>query len=293
MQVADESTVLGDFDDATFAHNGITSIFFKREEKFLVRTDGPEGELQEYEIAYTFGLEPLQQYLIAFPGGRFQALSLAWDTRPAQEGGQRWFHLYPDEEIQYDDPLHWTAISQNWNHMCAECHSTQLKKNYLEEEDRYETSWSEINVSCEACHGPASAHVAWAEELEAGETPQYPKQNGLVVQLKEANDVSWVFEGNSGMARRNPPRGSNLQLETCARCHARRGLLHEDYQHGRPLMDTHRPALLEESLYYADGQIQDEVYVYGSFLQSKMYQQGVTCSNCHYPHSLELYGSED
>ena len=293
MQVADENTVLGDFDNATFTYNGITSTFFKREGKFLVRTDGPEGELQEYEIAYTFGLEPLQQYLIAFPGSRYQALSLAWDTRPVQEGGQRWFHLYPDERIQYDDPLHWTGISQNWNHMCAECHSTQLKKNYLETEDRYETTWSEIDVSCEACHGPASAHLAWAEELEAAPTPRYPEQNGLVVQLKEANDVRWVFEGDSGMARRNPPRDSNLQLETCARCHARRGNFHEDYQHGSPLMDTHRPALLEESLYYADGQIQDEVYVYGSFLQSKMYQQGVTCSDCHDPHSLKVSGSED
>ena len=293
MQNADESTILGNFDDAAFTYNGITSTFFKREGKFLVRTDGPEGELQEYEIAYTFGLEPLQQYLIAFPGGRYQALSLAWDTRPAQEGGQRWFHLYPDEEIQYDDPLHWTAISQNWNHMCAECHSTQLKKSYLEAEDRYETTWSEIDVSCEACHGPASSHLAWAEALDAAPTPLDPDQNGLVIHLKEANDVSWVFEGNSGVARRSPPRGSNLQLETCARCHSRRGVLHEDYQHGRPLMDTHRPALLEESLYYPDGQIQGEVYVYGSFLQSKMYQQGVTCSNCHDPHSLKLYGSED
>jgi len=293
MQVADGNAILGDFDNTTYTYNGITSTFFKREGKFLVRTDGPEGELREYEIAYTFGLEPLQQYLIAFPGGRYQALSLAWDTRPAQEGGQRWFHLYPDEKIQYDDPLHWTAISQNWNHMCAECHSTQLKKNYLEAGDHFETSWSEINVSCEACHGPASTHVAWAEDLERGETPRYPDQNGLVVQLKEANDVRWVFQRNSGMARRNPPRSSDLQLETCARCHARRGILHEDYQHGRPLMDTHRPALLEESLYYADGQIREEVYVYGSFLQSKMYQQGVTCSNCHDPHSLKLYGSED
>ena len=201
MQVADESTVLGNFDDATFTNNGITSTFFKREGKFLVRTDGPEGELQEYEIAYAFGIEPLQQYLIEFPGGRYQALSLAWDTRSAQEGGQRWFHLYPDEEILYDDPLHWTGISQNWNYMCAECHSTQLKKNYLEAEDRYETTWSEIDVSCEACHGPASAHLAWAEKLEAAPTPQYPGQNGLVVQLKGTNDVSWVFEGDSGIAR--------------------------------------------------------------------------------------------
>ncbi|MFB3098281.1 MAG: ammonia-forming cytochrome c nitrite reductase subunit c552, partial [Dehalococcoidia bacterium] len=244
-------------------------------------------------MAYTFGIEPLQQYLIAFPGGRYQVLSLCWDTRPSQAGGQRWFHLYPDEKVQYDDILHWTGISQNWNHMCAECHSTQLKKSYLEEEDRYESTWSEIDVSCEACHGPASKHVAWAQAPQGQETSETQEEKGLVVQLKEESDVSWVFEGDSGMARRSQPRRSNLQLETCARCHSRRGTLHENYQHGRPLMDTHRPALLEEFLYYADGQIRDEVYVYGSFLQSKMYEQGVTCSDCHDPHSLEVYGSED
>jgi tetratricopeptide (TPR) repeat protein len=73
----------------------------------------------------------------------------------------------------------------------------------------------------------------------------------------------------------------------CARCHSRRALLSEDYVHGRPLLDTHRPSLLEPDLSFADGQIEGEVYEYGSFLQSRMYAAGVTCSDCHDPHSLK------
>jgi hypothetical protein len=167
MQEANEQTVLGDFDGAKLTYYGLTSTFFKRDGKFMVRTDGPDGTLHDYEIAYTFGVRPLQQYLVEFPGGRLQALSIAWDSRPKEQGGQRWFHLYPKEPITHTDRLHWTGPNQNWNYMCAECHSTHLQKNYDLRADAYRTTWSEISVACEACHGPGSRHVAWAE-LQAG-----------------------------------------------------------------------------------------------------------------------------
>src|SRR5215813_9296176 len=153
MQEANAHTVLGDFHDAQFTAAGITSTFFTRDDKFYVNTDGPDGALHDYEIRYTFGVRPLQQYLIEFPDGRLQALSIAWDTRPKEQGGQRWFHLYPDEGIKHDDVLHWTKLNQNWNFMCAECHSTGVRKNYDAAADRFATTWAEISVGCEACHG--------------------------------------------------------------------------------------------------------------------------------------------
>ena len=134
MQEASEQTVVGNFENASFTHFGVTSMFFRRDGKFFVRTDGPDGRLTEYPIAYTFGIFPLQQYLIAFPGGRYQALNVCWDTRPAKQGGQRWFHLYPKEEVAHGDPLHWTGPYQNWNFMCAECHSTNVTKGYHPDE---------------------------------------------------------------------------------------------------------------------------------------------------------------
>jgi Flp pilus assembly protein TadD len=293
MQPATAQSVLGDFSGVTFAYEGVTSTFFKKDGRFYVRTDGADGALHEYEIAYTFGVTPLQQYLVAFPGGRYQALSICWDTRPMSEGGQRWFHLYPDEKISFRDPLHWTGPYQNWNFMCAECHSTNVRKGYRSEEDRYETTFSEIDVSCEACHGPGSAHVAFEKAVEAGRA-RHGDKSGLLESLQDpAQDADWEIDLRRGVAKRGVPRTSWAELETCARCHARRSLTSETYVPGRPLVDTHRPALLTEALYHADGQIQDEVYEYGSFLQSRMQQAGVTCSDCHDPHDLRVRVSPD
>ena len=290
MQIASDETVLGDFGDSEFTHFGVTSTFYKREGQFLVRTEGEGGELQEFEVTHTFGVEPLQQYLVRFPRGRLQALSICWDTRPATEGGQRWFHLYGDEKIGPRDPLHWTGVYQTWNHQCAECHSTDLKKKYSAESGSYQTTWSEIDVSCEACHGPGSKHVTWAQDAQVRDVLREDESMGLVVRLKEADDVSWVFDPDKSIARRNRPRSSQVETETCGRCHSRRSQLSEEYVYGKPLLDTHRVTLLEEELYYPDGQIQDEVYVYGSFLQSKMHRKGVSCSDCHQPHSLSVQG---
>lgn len=288
MQEATEETVLGDFDDASFSHFGVATSFYRRDGSFFVRTDGPDGELAEFEIVYTFGVEPLQQYLIEFPDGRLQALGICWDTRPVEEGGQRWFHLYSDEPIDHTDRLHWTGLQQNWNYMCAECHSTNLRKNYDAATDTYDTTWSEIDVSCEACHGPGSAHVAWADAKERGERVDDSGDLGLAVRLRDLDEGAWVIDPETGIAERTVSRSSRAQLETCARCHSRRSAITLDHVHGRPLADTHRPALLDEDLYHADGMMLDEVYVYGSFLQSKMHAAGVTCSDCHDPHSAEL-----
>ena len=286
MQPASAKTVLGDFDNATLTHFGVKSSFFRKNDKYTVRTEGPEGKLQDYEIKYAFGVEPLQQYLIEFPGGRLQALSLAWDTRPKEQGGQRWFHLYPDENITHSDELHWTRPSQNWNSMCAECHSTHLEKKYDPVAMTFSTSWSEIDVSCEACHGPGSEHVVWAAREPGWKKLKVNK--GLTILLDERKHVRWQVDANTGNAVRSEVRKSDNEIEICARCHARRSPISDGYVHGEPLLDHYMPRLLDGGMYFPDGQIDGEVYVYGSFIQSKMFQAGVTCSDCHEPHSLGL-----
>jgi len=286
MQPANAETVLGDFDNATLTQYGVTSSFFRKENRFIVRTEGGDGELHDYEIKYTFGVDPLQQYLIEFPGGRLQALSIAWDARPEAQGGQRWFHLHPDEKIAHDDELHWSKPSQNWNSMCAECHSTNLQKNYNPAQKRFDTGWSEIDVSCEACHGAGADHLAWARKEPGWE--RLESNMGLALLLDERKNVSWVVNPETGKVIRSKPRSGEKEIEMCARCHARRSPISGVYVHGERLADHYRPRLLDEGLYFADGQIDDEVYVYGSFLQSKMYQVGVTCSDCHDPHRAVL-----
>ena len=58
MAHATQKTVLGDFDDASFDHDGTTSRFFRKDNKFFVETDGPDGTLQTFEVKYTFGHDP-------------------------------------------------------------------------------------------------------------------------------------------------------------------------------------------------------------------------------------------
>jgi tetratricopeptide (TPR) repeat protein len=287
MQHATDATVLGNFGDDTFEARGVLSRFYRRDDRFFVRTDGPDGQLTDFEIEYTYGVEPLQQYLVAFPDGRLQALSIAWDTRPRDAGGQRWFHLYPHETIDHRDELHWTRRAQNWNYMCADCHSTNLRKGYDASADTFRTEWSEINVGCEACHGPGSQHAAWAR------APTDDPLKGLTVALDERRGVTWTIDASTGNASRSVPKAKSAEIEVCAQCHSRRAQIAEGYHAGSPFLDHYLPGLLEPPQYYPDGQQRDEVYVWGSFLQSRMHAQGVTCSDCHEPHSQQLRAPGD
>ena len=292
MAHADADTVLGDFDDASFDYYGVTSRFFRKDGKFFVETDGPDGKLDSFEVKYTFGLEPLQQYLIEFPDGRVQALSIAWDSRTKEEGGQRWFHLYAGEHIGHDDPLHWTKLNQNWNFMCAECHSTGVAKNYDAAKDRFATTWKEISVGCEACHGQGSAHVAWSNSWSLKDWSPFAKGDkakGLLARFDERAGIAWSRDAKTEQPQRSAkPAALRKEVEMCGRCHARRGQISEDWMPGRSLSDAHVVSMLGRGLYQPDGQMLDEVYNYGSFKQSKMFAAGVTCSDCHDPHSAKL-----
>ena len=258
MDHATAATVLANFEDTAFERHGVISRFARRDGRFFVRTEGSDGALEEFEVQYVFGVEPLQQYLVAGPRGRLQVLPLCWDTR-----AQRWFHLH-DERIAHDDPLHWTGPQFNWNYMCAECHSTNLQRGYDPAADSYHTTWSEIDVSCEACHGPGSHHQTWARQGADARVAS----RGLEVRFKG--------------------RPARVEVDRCGGCHARREPLGRLQASSGPLMDRYAPGLLVEPLYYPDGQILDEVYVYGSFLQSRMHAAGVRCTDCHDPHSARL-----
>ena len=293
MAHATDKTVLGDFNDASFDYFGVHSRFFRKEGRFWVETDGPDGKLAVFEVKYTFGVDPLQQYLVEFPDGRLQVLALSWDSRPKDQGGQRWFHVYSDEEIRHDDVLHWTRLNQNWNFMCAECHSTGLRKHYDAKADRFATSWAEISVGCETCHGQGSNHAAWARDRK-GFWPfgrHEDPSKGLLVSFDERRGAGWPIDPKTGTSRRTvAPAALRKEVETCGLCHARRAGFNEDWVPGRSLSQTHVVEPLARNTYHADGQIRDveEPYNYTPFKQSKMFAAGVTCSDCHEPHSSKL-----
>jgi len=286
MQTAGPSTVLGRFDSTRFFDAGVASTFVRRGDKYFVNTVGADGKPHDYEIRYTFGVSPLQQYLVELNGGFVQPLFTAWDARPASQGGQRWFSLSPGTVAEHAEEFHWSGRAYNWNYMCADCHSTAVRKGYDASADRFRTTMSEINVSCESCHGPGSRHAKWARYPSI--IRRFWSGNGLSNQLTERHGASWSIDSATGNARRSTARTSDREIETCAQCHARRSHIADGYAAGRPLFDHYTPLLLMPELYFADGQQKDEVYTYGSFLQSKMYSAGVTCSDRHEPHSAKL-----
>ncbi len=263
MELATDQSVEGDFNDTTFTRLGVTTRFFRQGDKFMVNTEGPDSQNHDYEIKYTFGVDPLQQYMVEFPRGRVQVLRVSWDTHKKQ-----WFEVtppdVPDERIPPGDPVHWTGIGQNWNTTCADCHSTNLHKNYDPETDSYHTTFEEIDVSCEECHGPGSVHV----------------------ELARSRRLFWDRNVGYGLPRLKST-DPEIQIKTCAKCHSHRVQVHEGFRPGKPLLDYYVPSILSTGLYFDDGQIRDEVYEYGSFLQSKMYSQRVRCSDCHDAHSLK------
>ncbi|HKI89584.1 MAG TPA: multiheme c-type cytochrome [Draconibacterium sp.] len=257
MQPANGKTVLGDFDNVTFRSKGFTNKMFKNDSAYCMVLENREGRPDTFKIKYTFGYYPLQQYLIEFPKGRYQGTHVAWDSRE-----NKWFSLYPDLKIQHNEWLHWTGGSQTWNNMCADCHSTNLQKNFDEATDSYKTTWDEIDVSCEACHGPGSEHVRLSKK--------YPDSTAV---------FGTVYLGTNST--------QSEQIQFCARCHSRRSQLTNQFDHDENWMQQYSPDILRPGLYFADGQIQDEVYVWGSFTQSKMYRNGVRCTDCHNPHTYK------
>jgi hypothetical protein len=291
MQDARPGAVLGKFDSTRFTSEGITSTFFRRGDRYFVNTDGEDGALHDYEIRWTFGVYPLQQYIVELTRGRSQALTVAWDARTADEGGQRWFTLTPGHGANAQDPLHWTGRRYNWNYTCADCHSTTVRKGYDEGSNEFHTTFTEINVSCEACHGPGSQHAKWG---------RYPallrniiwSDNGLAARLTERHGVVWTNDPRTAIPRRSTPRRTDNEIEVCAQCHARRMHIADGYTAGAHFMNYYIPEIISD-LYYPDGQQKGEVYNYGSFLQSKMYAAGVTCSDCHDPHTAKVRASRN
>ena len=266
MELPNEQTVRADFNGSTFENYGVTTKFFREEEKYLVETENQEGELETFEVAYTFGWEPLQQYLIKFPDGRLQVLPTCWDVEKKE-----WYHLYPDERIAPEDPLFWTRSLQNWDHMCADCHSTNLRKEFDFSTQAFSTKYSEINVACESCHGPGAEHVAQAR-----------------------SGAGWAGIADFALADINSTNVA--QIESCAKCHARRSMVHPGHHAGNRFLDHFLPEVtqpwspeMQLPTYHVDGQIDDEVYVYGSYIQSKMFHQGVKCTDCHDAHTTKLH----
>lgn len=289
MQKADGQSVLGDFSGVKFDHHGIITTFYMKGKKFMVNTDGADGKLHDFEVTHTFGVYPLQQYMVPFEGGRLQVLDIAWDSRPKEEGGQRWFHIHQDDKVTAGDVLHWSGPNLNWNFMCADCHSTDLRKGYDPETKSYHTTYAQIDVSCESCHGEGSEHLHWAEQPQ---DYNGTLRQGLAIDLSMFAKARWSIDPKSGKPKLSG-EVDHREVQLCAKCHSRRAQLDDSFAPGERFEEHYLPATLSDTLYFSDGKIKDEVYVYGSFKQSRMYEAGVSCSDCHDPHTTKRHALGD
>ncbi len=221
--------------------------------RFEVVTAGTNGASHPFPVERVIGVDPLRQFLVAAPGGRWQVTELAADPARVE-----WFDVYGAEDRQPGEWGHWTGRGMNWNNMCATCHNTRLRKNYQETTDTYATTMAAMGVGCEACHGPMADHVAWQNKY-----PQPAKGDPTLRRFSR-----------------------DQTLATCGACHARRSELTGDFRPGDLFLDHHSPVIPDESdVFYPDGQVRDEDYEFTSFLSSRMHNAGIRCFDCHEPHS--------
>jgi predicted CXXCH cytochrome family protein len=262
---------------------GESAHFTRRGDALDVTTPDGDGRQRIFSVAYAAGVSPLQQYVVATERGKLQTLGVAWDTRPAP-AGERLFHVYGPRGIAPSDELYFTQSAQNWNHVCADCHSTFVERRYDVSRDAFDTRWAELAVGCEACHGPGAGHLHAVETGKKSGAGAYA--GTFSADLKPA--AAWA---PSATGSPTPRAQDGVEVEVCAACHSRRQPIHEGFAAGEPFLDAFEPELLRPDRYYADGQVDGEVYEWASFLQSKMYASGVRCSDCHEPHSGELYAA--
>lgn len=277
MAIADKSSVLGDFNNTNAEHYGQKALFFIKGNRYHV-TISYDANVDTYPIKYTFGHFPLQQYLVETEKGKLQVLPFAWDSRDKLEGGQRWYHNYSHEEIRPEDRLHWRQPLQNWNGMCADCHSDGLVRNYNPDENTFDSQFDNINVGCLSCHGNMSTHANEAKKTDS-RADSTSLSHPIGQWLRSIGDKTAHWQGE---------KRDNSFMDGCFACHSLRSPLTDGFKANTPFLDQFTPQLPAAPNYHADGQIKEEVYVYGSFLQSKMFAAGVNCLDCHDKHTMKL-----
>jgi tetratricopeptide (TPR) repeat protein len=220
---------------------------------FLVTCVGLSRSNETHRVVRVIGNDPLRQFVVSFPGGRLQSLEASYDPHRNE-----WFDSFGQENRQPGEWGHWTGRGMNWNDMCAVCHNTRLHKNYDAAVDAYHTTMAERTVGCEACHGPMQAHVDWQH--------QYGQSSRVDVTV--------------------PKLTKQQKFDNCGYCHSRRGELTADFQPGDDFFDHASLAIVDASdTFYPDGQIREEDYEFTAFHGSHMHAAGVTCLDCHNPHS--------
>ncbi|MCX4245947.1 cytochrome c3 family protein [Paraliomyxa miuraensis] len=261
---------------------------------------GQDPLVLDADVELTVGSHRYQQYVARIdrgggPGERWR-LPVAWHVELS-----RWIHIngaFLTPEGAWGDEADYLRHLSRWNDNCIFCHNTEPVPG-LDPQGQWNSEVAELGIGCEACHGPASAHVerhAWPlRRVLAGLAPH---QDGSVA---------------------HPGRlSAGLSADVCGRCHGNRiaadladVLAHGDgFLPGRPLSEVSRPILRDATLgdppqrpfearFWPDGTPRLSAYEYQALLSSPCHQDGagLSCGDCHTMHgpepSMQLWPEHD
>ncbi|HBH61650.1 MAG TPA: hypothetical protein DDX85_07935 [Nitrospiraceae bacterium] len=274
MQPAGDYTILGDFEihnkfttnvtksAPRLAGEEVTSRMFIKDGRYYVNTMGPDWEFHDYQITNVIGIGRRQNFLTTFPNGEIHLLPVEWDIR-----SKSWHDLNGLEKSYPGNGEYWSSTQRIWQYTCGGCHVTGLRINYVEGSDTFNTTWVDMGIGCEACHGPGSNHVKAASEYF-----NYEKEN-----IINPAKLPW-----------------RLRAMVCGQCHNwgsstaniadhKKGIPAKysyayDFRPGKPLYLSYVENLDDRKKHHQQ---------YNEWMQSEHAKAGIMCTNCHNVHQAE------
>jgi tetratricopeptide (TPR) repeat protein len=233
--------------------SGVTYELALDGNEFKLHVIDGDDRTETYDLVGVIGETPLRQYLAVLPGNKFQTISATYDVL-----NDNWVDVFAGQDRLPGEWGHWTGQGMNWNANCAYCHTTEYDKGLDFEANAYHSTWVQQGLACAECHSGLEDHVIAAKRDGANYTSTIPQLDTEQVE------------------------------QNCVTCHSRRDQLTADaFEVGDNYHDHFGLSLPDQpGLYHADGQILDEVFVMASFEMSRMAHAGVSCMDCHNPHTL-------
>ncbi|MCS6883819.1 MAG: cytochrome c3 family protein [Acidobacteriota bacterium] len=285
-QVANSKSVRGDFNNASFTYDGVTSRFLRDGDDFFIETIDEQGRMTRYRVERTVGSRRFQQYLTKV-GDRFIRLPLAWNIEE-----KRWFHL--NGGFLDPDGSDFNKHRALWDANCIFCHNVKAAPGYDWQKQTFSSKVAELGIACEACHGPGKEHI----EYNRNPLRRY------FLYYSNRDDPTII----------NPaklPRERSIQV--CGHCHGQRTpnplerireLLSkgDPYTAGSDLNKYTTPIWIHSKLagvdlslrFWKDGTPRLSAYEYQGILQSKGHEKSnLTCISCHNMHGGDPHGMID
>jgi predicted CXXCH cytochrome family protein len=269
-----EATVVGDFREGTkFSDHDRSYQFGMKDGKPYISISFGGAAPETFAVEYTLGSKRYQGYLAKLPAGGIYVLPVFWHV-----ANQRWIDW--KEITPIPEGAH--GIRQIWNTNCFNCHATNIVQGYDVNEKAYKSTWTEMGIGCEACHGPGKPHVALMDawEKDPASKPKYDNS----ASNRQLSDLLKTVSFKSAEPRRI--------YDTCAYCHGNKRNVFVGFKAGGRYEDYAVPFLVSSPI--PDNDLQGEFWPDGrpnrfnrnqALTLSGCFKAGaITCTSCHLAH---------